>query len=46
MPVNRRTIIAASALGAAGAAAPAAAAAPVLGLDASQLGLKPDSGQD
>jgi uncharacterized secreted repeat protein (TIGR03808 family) len=45
MPVNRRTIIAASAFGAAGAAAPAAAA-PVLGLDASQLGLKPDSAQD
>jgi uncharacterized secreted repeat protein (TIGR03808 family) len=46
MPVNRRTIIAASAFGAAGGMSAPAAAAPVLGLDASQLGLKPDSAQD
>ena len=41
MPVNRRTIITASAFGAAiGAAAPAQAA-PLLGIDAGELGLKP-----
>jgi uncharacterized secreted repeat protein (TIGR03808 family) len=48
MPVNRRTIITASAVGvAAGAGATAAAsAAPLLGIDAGEFGLKPDSAQD
>jgi uncharacterized secreted repeat protein (TIGR03808 family) len=43
MPVSRRSIIAA---GAAGAAGVAAQAAPLLGFDASDLGLKPDAAQD
>ncbi|MFZ5689988.1 MAG: TIGR03808 family TAT-translocated repetitive protein [Pseudomonadota bacterium] len=48
MGVSRRTIIAASALGAAtaGATVQPAKAAPLLGIDAGGFGLKPDSAQD
>ena len=46
MRVSRRTIIAAGTLGAAAAGTTAAQAAPLLGLDAAGLGVRPDSPQD
>lgn len=46
MRVSRRSIIAAGAAGAASAAALPAQASPLLGLDAGEFGLKPDSAQD
>ncbi|HWV54269.1 TIGR03808 family TAT-translocated repetitive protein [Pseudorhodoplanes sp.] len=45
MSITRRTIIAAGSVAAAGGAAPASAT-PLLGIDASGLGLKPDSALD
>ncbi len=48
MPVSRRSILAAGAVGAAatGAGTSLATAAPLLGIDAAELGLKPNSAQD
>lgn len=46
MRVSRRTMIAAGALGAAAAGTTPAQAAPLLGIDAGEFGLKPDSAQD
>lgn len=48
MPISRRTIIAASAVGAAAASSTPlpAEAAPLLGIDAGDAGLRPDSAQD
>jgi uncharacterized secreted repeat protein (TIGR03808 family) len=46
MRVSRRSIIAAGAAGAASSAALPAQASPLLGLDAGEFGLKPDSAQD
>jgi uncharacterized secreted repeat protein (TIGR03808 family) len=46
MPVSRRTVIAAGTVGAAAGVAASATAAPLPGLDAGELGVKPDLPQD
>ncbi|MFN3351359.1 MAG: TIGR03808 family TAT-translocated repetitive protein, partial [Pseudorhodoplanes sp.] len=46
MTFSRRIVLAAGTAGAVAAAAAPAAASPVLGLDAADLGIKPDAPQD
>jgi uncharacterized secreted repeat protein (TIGR03808 family) len=46
MGITRRTIIAAGTVGASAGSVASAAAAPLLGIDAAELGLKPDAPQD